>query len=122
MLAGAQMAFATYAATFNKSYQTIEHHQAGFEAYAENLKTIERHNQKALGFTLGVNQFTDLNEAEFLRRFAMQGDHPMLTDRPHKSFEGSPVGRFEGDRTNAELNGYDLNNYKWLDSQAKCAA
>lgn len=46
----------------------------------------------------------------------------MLTDRPHKSFEGSPIGRFEGDRRNAELNGYDLNDYKWLDSQAKCAA
>ena len=46
----------------------------------------------------------------------------MLTDRPHKNYEGSPLNRFGGDRQEAKIKGYDLNNYEWLDLQAKCAA
>ncbi len=63
-----------------------------------------------------------MTEGDFLKRYGKENNHPMLTDRPHKNFEGSPLGRYEGDRERAKLNGYDLNDYKWLDSQAKCAS
>jgi C1A family cysteine protease len=46
----------------------------------------------------------------------------MLADRPHKDFEGSPLNRFDGDREEARKNGYDLNNYEWLDLRLKCTA
>jgi len=50
------------------------------------------------GFKLGLNQFSDLSAEEFTSMLGNKVDHPMLTDRPHKDFEGSPIGRFEGDR------------------------
>jgi len=112
--------FVQFAAQYNKSYSTLEHHLARFETFHENLNKINEVNEKDLGFKLGINKFSDLTESEFLETYSSKAAHPMLTDRPHKDFEGSPLGRTDGDREHARSLGYDLNNYVWLDSQKKC--
>ena len=36
-----------------------------FNIFSENLKKYEEHNQSGASWTMGVNQFSDLTEAEF---------------------------------------------------------
>ena len=68
---GAETNFPSYQAyveQFGKSYRTKEYTQREF-IYNLNLKKIAQHNEKYLtgevSYTAGINQFTDLSEAEF---------------------------------------------------------
>ena len=36
-----------------------------FNIFSENLKKYEEHNKSGASWTMGVNQFSDLTEAEF---------------------------------------------------------
>ena len=44
-----------------------------FNIFSENLKKYEEHNQSGASWTMGLNQFSDLTEAEF-EAFHMGGE------------------------------------------------
>lgn len=83
--------FVSFTALFGKSYQSLDEHMTGFTNFHDNLEKVNRHNEKNVGFRLGINAFSDLSESEFISKYT---SHPMLTGRPHKDFEGSPLGRY----------------------------
>ena len=61
--------FATFRGKFNKKYSTFEEFAERFHVFSENLRSIEEHNAQAnQTFSLGVNQFTDMTNAEFKAR------------------------------------------------------
>ena len=44
----------------------------------------------------------------------------MKPSSEHKLEAASKLERYDGDRYEANLNGFDLNNYEWLDEQSLC--
>jgi len=62
-------AWNSFKAQHGKSYATFEEEAMRFRLFSENLQLIERHNKEfeagQHSFTLGVNQFADLTNAEF---------------------------------------------------------
>merc|ERR1711973_837640 len=79
---------------YGKSLLTDQEHDIRKNIFAANLKFIEKHNaEHALGlhtFTVGVNQFADLTNEEFVKQFtgfAASEDLPessveIIGDRP----------------------------------------
>jgi len=53
---------ATYGKTYASEDSAMEER---FQIFRENLRKIEEHNAEEAGFELGLNQFSDLSEAEF---------------------------------------------------------
>lgn len=71
--------------TFAKEYNDIDEEKARFAIFSSNLNYIEATNAKNLTFTLGVNQFADLTEEEFVAHYTgartpgqLYGDVPYL--------------------------------------------
>lgn len=61
---------------------------------------------------MGINQFSDLKLDEILTTSDQLQDKPRLsTDR-----------RYEGNRADAAIEGFDINNYRWLDATLKCTS
>lgn len=60
----AKKSFVDFMTLFDKQYPVEELGQR-FEQFSLNLKTIEEHNAKGLGWTMAVNEFTDLSAEEF---------------------------------------------------------
>jgi len=54
---------------FQKKYSDAER-PGRFAAFCENYDTIQAHNSEHHGYTLGVNEFSDLRPAEFSRKYA----------------------------------------------------
>jgi len=108
--------FVDFTARYGKSYASKALHESKFETFRANLAKIEEHNEKSGNdFELGINGFSDLTEDEFVEQVGMtaQVDHPLLeTDRPHHNDRSK---RYEGDKEGFAVEGFDLNNYKWLD-------
>jgi len=50
----------------------------------ENLKKIEEHNSKDLGFKMGVNHFSDVSDEQFLEE---QANKVMAEDIGHPSVQ-----------------------------------
>lgn len=59
-----QEEFVAYVKEFNKVY-TSEELFSRFQNFADNKKIIDEHNAKNLGWTMGVNAYTDLTSKEF---------------------------------------------------------
>jgi len=61
--------FHSFKTKFNKAYRNEAEHTHRLTAFADNLEKIAKHNKEATEgkhtFTLGVNQFADLTEAEW---------------------------------------------------------
>jgi len=57
--------FTQFLAKYNKRYTPAEL-SLRQQTFNENVKYIEQHNAKGLGFTLGINEFTDLSHKEFI--------------------------------------------------------
>ena len=69
--------FNAFTERFNKHYNSVEEFGSRFEVFRENVRNIVRHNlDPAQNFTMGVNQFTDLTNAEF--KFAYVGGYKPL--------------------------------------------
>merc|ERR1719370_907194 len=60
-----EVRFAQFKEQFGKQYHTRSEHQRRFNIFSENLKKYEEHNKSGASWTMGVNQFSDLTEAEF---------------------------------------------------------
>merc|ERR1712159_295258 len=59
--------WSAFKADFQKAYATAEEHEARFLTFKDNVDFINSHNSRAdeHGFTVGLNQFGDMNSAEF---------------------------------------------------------
>ena len=53
--------FVQYQAQYGKSYKTQEEHSEKFANFRDNLQKVQEHNAKGLGFTFGLNKFSDLH-------------------------------------------------------------
>lgn len=60
--------FVAFAEKYHKEYPVGEVFQR-FEIFTKNLKTIEEHNALNLGWTMGMNEFTDMDWDEFHGKF-----------------------------------------------------
>jgi len=60
-----ELQFAQFKEKFGKTYLTRSEHQLRFDIFKTNLKKIEEHNKSGASWTMGVNQFSDLTDAEF---------------------------------------------------------
>jgi hypothetical protein len=47
--------FIEFVAKYGKSYASIDHHEERFQTFSENLRFINKHNSKNLGFRMGIN-------------------------------------------------------------------
>lgn len=54
-----------FVSQFNKTYVSANDEAAHFAIFKTNLDTILAHNEKNVGYTYGVNAFSDLTTAEF---------------------------------------------------------
>ena len=63
-------AFKGWMTTHNKLYATPQEHLFRFGTFLQTLKKIEQiSSDKSLTYTVGLNQFSDLTEEEFLAKF-----------------------------------------------------
>lgn len=60
-----ELQFAKFREQFGKTYHTKSEHQRRFKIFSENLRKYESHNKSGAKWSMGVNQFSDLTEAEF---------------------------------------------------------
>merc|ERR1712083_74517 len=61
----AKLQFAQFKAQYGKIYKTRTEHQMRYDIFQANLKKIEEHNKSGASWKKGINQFSDLTEAEF---------------------------------------------------------
>merc|ERR1712244_151885 len=61
----AKLQFAQFREQYGKVYKTRTEHQMRFDIFQANLKKIEEHNKSGASWKKGINQFSDLTEAEF---------------------------------------------------------
>merc|ERR1712198_420347 len=61
----AKLQFAQFKEQYGKIYKTRSEHQMRFDIFQANLKKIEEHNKSGASWKKGINQFSDLTEAEF---------------------------------------------------------
>merc|ERR1712154_650623 len=61
----AKLQFAQFKEQYGKAYKTRTEHQMRFDIFQANLKKIEEHNKSGASWKKGINQFSDLTEAEF---------------------------------------------------------
>merc|ERR1712142_202792 len=61
----AKLQFAQFKEQYGKIYKTRTEHQMRFDIFQANLKKIEEHNKSGASWKKGINQFSDLTEAEF---------------------------------------------------------
>jgi len=61
----AKLQFAQFKEQYGKVYKTRTEHQMRFDIFQANLKKIEEHNKSGASWKKGINQFSDLTEAEF---------------------------------------------------------
>jgi hypothetical protein len=66
---------------------------------------------------MGVNKFTDLRLGSLVTNTYIKENKV----RPHSGETAQIVNRYQADYDSL-LEGWDMNNYTWLDSQTKCLA
>lgn len=84
--------FTNFQERFNKKYESIEELEVRFLVFRENLHDIILHNlDLQQNFTMGINQFTDLTQAEFKATY-VSGLKSALGSYGCKSFSSSAGG------------------------------
>jgi cathepsin L len=80
-------AFTKWTAAHNKQYKSAEELALRKGIFADNVKLINEHNAKNLSFTMGLNEFADLTNAEFKRYYTTKTiDTTKLNVAPGRSF------------------------------------
>lgn len=67
--------FESWALKHKRVYESMEEMLHRFEVFKGALKFIERTNKENRGYTVGLNNFSDLTREEFLRRYTMSSDY-----------------------------------------------
>lgn len=57
--------WAKWKVDYNTTYTTKAEHDERYAIFVENLQKIDAHNAQGLSWTMGINQFTDMTQAEF---------------------------------------------------------
>jgi len=68
-LTEATVSFATFKAHFEKDYGSLAEESHRRKIYLDNVDTIIAHNEKNLGWTMGVNEFADIHPDEFFATY-----------------------------------------------------
>jgi membrane protein insertase Oxa1/YidC/SpoIIIJ len=61
------LAFVSFLAKYGRSYASKEHMTTRYEVFKQNFKSMQAHDRARTGYSVGVNQFSDLTEEEFLQ-------------------------------------------------------
>ena len=62
--------FVNFQELFDKKYNSLEHLEARFEIFKNNIRKIETHNMdEKHNFTMNINHFADLTEEEFKENY-----------------------------------------------------
>merc|ERR1719382_2043067 len=64
-----RLQFARFQETYGKRYHTRAESQFRHDVFVANLKKMEEHNRSGAKWTMGVNQFSDMTEAEFQAQY-----------------------------------------------------
>merc|ERR1712142_666645 len=60
-----QLQFAQFKEQFGKTYLSRAEHNLRFDIFKTNMKKMEEHNKSGASWKMGMNQFSDLTQAEF---------------------------------------------------------
>ena len=76
-----------FVAKYGKSYASVQQMDEKYDAFKQNFEKIEAHNSfvdedgTPAPFRMGINQFSDMTEAEFVAERLMTGAVPHRDDR-----------------------------------------
>ncbi|KAK4876097.1 hypothetical protein RN001_012519 [Aquatica leii] len=80
----------TFKNNFNKQYSNTVEEKFRFKVFIENLNKIDAHNEKydkgLVSYALGINQFSDLLNSEFLKRMSCFKNNKFLPHSNHTFF------------------------------------
>ena len=68
--ADARKAFEDFVAKFGKTYSSQQEQEIRFNIFAQNLQRVNEHNEKGLNYQLGITQFADQSQGEFIAQHA----------------------------------------------------
>jgi len=67
--------FNKWCSKYNKAYSDIEFDRR-FQIFKENAQYVFHHNSKSHSYSLGLNEFADLNDEEFAQRYLLRAPQP----------------------------------------------
>jgi cathepsin L len=108
-----QTSFLQYMSTFNKVYSSDDF-QYRFKVFRDNLDYIEQHNAGNHTFTLGVNEFTDMSNAEFRATMLGFSNEPSEPVNVHYYDPSEPLADIVDWRTKGYVTG--------VKNQAQCGS
>merc|ERR1712080_422280 len=88
--------FSDFMTKYGKQYNTRAEYNMRLDIFRANLAKIEEHNQSGASWTMAVNKFSDLTQAEFesgytgYRRTPQSGGAPAKAKSPAKSRKALP--------------------------------
>jgi len=118
-----QQAFIDFLARYGRSYASKSEAGTRYQAFRENYLAIQKHEAR-IGYTLGVNQFSDMTEEEFLdtygRGLLEWREHSLRSSSTTEEYvEYDERGRYHC-RHDDELHDYfDYNDYRYIDESLK---
>lgn len=118
-----QQAFIDFLARYGRSYASKSEAGTRYQAFRENYLAIQKHEGRT-GYTLGVNQFSDMTEGEFMDTYGrglLEGRRHSLRSysATEEYVEYDERGRYHC-RHDDELHDYfDYNDYRYIDESLK---
>ena len=116
-----EQAFLDFLAKYGRSYSSRSEAGTRYQAFRENYLAIQKHEGRE-GYTLGVNQFSDMTEGEFLDTYGRglhEGRRLSSSSTSDEYVEYDERGRYHC-RHDDELHDYfDYNDYGYIDESLK---
>merc|ERR1712050_498590 len=84
---GTQLQFAQFKEQFGKTYLSRAEHNLRFDIFKTNMKKMEEHNKSGASWKMGMNQFSDLTQAEFESMYL--GGYKRIPSSPAESLSES---------------------------------
>ena len=101
-----ESAFLQYLSEYGKSYGTKEEYKFRLGEFKKQLKFISEHDAAAAGHTVGINQFSDLTDAEYKMMLGFKYDKKF-----NASESGIPVEQFVADPSVATPDAFDWRDH-----------
>lgn len=81
-------AFHQFMVNYDRTYATHEKFNERFAVFKENLRYIESMNEKRLSYRLGINEFADWTDEEFMDTYARPQEAPVTVPTKRRSLQG----------------------------------
>ncbi|TNV77595.1 hypothetical protein FGO68_gene1842 [Halteria grandinella] len=122
-----QQQFISFLAKYGKVYTSKSDHATRFSIFKQNLEYISKHNEKALGYSLGVNRYSDLTTDEFMSLYSANTAESNLflkssINSPTARLPNNPHQRYEDPTIQTSHKDYDYNDYTYIDGLRSCKA